>query len=47
MRDVREREPRQRDNVRALREAPPGGGDSSRLWADCSTVHAIGMSEMS
>jgi hypothetical protein len=47
MRDVREWEPRERGKVRPLREAPPGCGDSSRLSADCSTVHGTGVSEMS
>jgi len=47
MRGVREWEPRERGKVRPLREAPPGCGDSSRLSADCSTVHATAVSEMS
>jgi len=44
---VREWEPRERGKVRPLREAPPGCGDSSRPAADCSAVHATGVSEMS
>jgi hypothetical protein len=47
MRDVREWEPRECGKVRPLREAPPGCGDSSRPSADCSTVPATGVSEMS
>jgi hypothetical protein len=47
MPDVREWEPRERGNVRPVREAPAGCGDSSRLSADCSTVHVTGVSEMS
>src|SRR5271157_2152814 len=47
MRDVREWEPRERDNVRPLRQATPGCGDSSRLSTDCFTVQATGVPEMS